>query len=103
MYAGRVVETAGTDDLFYRTRHPYTIGLLGALPRVEGEFRPLLPVEGSPPTLSRLPPGCAFHPRCRWAEGMCREAVPELRPVGAVRTACHRAEILPGGPVEAPG
>ena len=94
MYAGRVVETAGTDDLFYRTRHPYTIGLLGAVPRVEGEFSPLVPVEGAPPTLSRLPAGCAFHPRCGWAVPRCRSEVPELRAVGAVRSACHRAEDL---------
>ncbi|MEQ8813488.1 ABC transporter ATP-binding protein [Thalassobaculum sp.] len=94
MYAGRVVETAGTDDLFYRTRHPYTIGLLGAVPRVEGEFRPLVPVEGAPPTLSRLPAGCAFHPRCGWAIPRCQAEAPELRVVGAVHSACHRAEDL---------
>ena len=97
MYAGRVVETAGTDDLFYRTRHPYTIGLLGAVPRVEGEFRPLVPVEGAPPTLSRLPAGCAFHPRCGWAVERCRSELPELRAVGAVYSACHRAEDLGAG------
>jgi len=94
MYGGRVVETADTEDLFYRTRHPYTIGLLGASPRVEGEIRPLVPVEGAPPILSRLPPGCAFNPRCSWAQVRCREEAPVLRSVGAVRTACHRAEEL---------
>ena len=68
MYAGRIVERANVDELFYRSRHPYTIGLLGSLPRPDlDKDEPLTPVEGNPPSLLNLPPGCPFAPRCPMA------------------------------------
>ena len=63
MYAGRPVELGTTDDVFYDTRHPYTLGLLASLPRIDdtGTER-LVPIKGAPPSLIRVPTGCAFHP-----------------------------------------
>ncbi|MGK2308939.1 ABC transporter ATP-binding protein [Cutibacterium sp. V947] len=81
MYAGRIVERANVDELFYRSRHPYTIGLLGSLPRPDlDKDEPLTPVEGNPPSLLTLPPGCPFAPRCPMAVDACREAEPDLSP-----------------------
>jgi peptide/nickel transport system ATP-binding protein len=83
MYAGRIVESAPADALYARPRHPYTIGLLRSVPRLD---RPatekLVPIEGQPPDPLHLPSGCAFHPRCTFARDACRAAVPPLRPVG---------------------
>jgi oligopeptide transport system ATP-binding protein len=64
MYAGKFVEEALVDDLFQRPRHPYTIGLLQSIPRLDGAGQRLTPIEGQPPDLARLPTGCTFHPRC---------------------------------------
>jgi peptide/nickel transport system ATP-binding protein len=93
MYAGKPVETGSVDDIFYRPRMPYTLGLLGSLPRLDqSERQPLTPVEGSPPSLIDLPPGCPFAPRCPMKLGVCLELEPELdatRHPGH-RTACHR-------------
>ena len=102
MYAGEVVELGGVFDIFARPRHPYTIGLLGSLPRLDetGEER-LIPIAGAPPSLVHLPPGCAFHPRCGCARETCREASPALRPLGKTgQCRCHFAEELT--PVAAP-
>ncbi|TDD12931.1 ABC transporter ATP-binding protein [Nonomuraea diastatica] len=69
MYAGRCVEYGSTDDIFYRPEHPYTWGLLGSMPRLDREpTERLLPIKGSPPSLINVPEGCAFHPRCPFAE-----------------------------------
>ncbi|RJL10561.1 dipeptide ABC transporter ATP-binding protein DppD [Paracoccus siganidrum] len=76
MYAGAVVEQAGVLDLFDRTRHPYTRGLLASIPREGlGPDDRLVPIPGSVPPLSALPPGCAFAPRCPHARPACREPV----------------------------
>jgi oligopeptide/dipeptide ABC transporter ATP-binding protein len=96
MYAGRQAEVSTTDEVFYRTRHPYTLGLLASLPRVDdiGDD-PLVPIPGSPPSLVRKPSGCAFHPRCPFAlEPICTDEVPLLLPSGSQKhlSACHRAE-----------
>ncbi|HEY9523600.1 MAG TPA: ABC transporter ATP-binding protein, partial [Thermopolyspora sp.] len=65
MYAGRAVEVGSVDDTYYRPRMPYTMGLLDSVPRLdEGGSRPLVPIEGGPPSLAALPPGCPFQPRC---------------------------------------
>jgi oligopeptide/dipeptide ABC transporter ATP-binding protein len=99
MYAGRQVELGTTHEIFYETRHPYTLGLLASLPRLDdvGD-EPLVPIAGSPPSLIRTPSGCAFHPRCRFARlpGLCNEEVPALRLVAgdAHLSACHYAEEL---------
>lgn len=83
MYAGRLVETAPTDELYGSPKHPYTIGLLASVPRLDSERKETLRViKGLPPNLSRLPGGCAFHPRCSYAFDRCREETPALEQVG---------------------
>jgi peptide/nickel transport system ATP-binding protein len=103
MYAGKLVEIGTVDDVFYRPRMPYTLGLLGSLPRLdEGERRPLTPIEGQPPSLVALPPGCPFAPRCPLRIAKCVEVEPTLDALpnsGAGHSAaCHRS-----GEVEAHG
>ncbi len=83
MYAGKQVEYGTSDRVFYEPRHPYTWGLLASLPRHDvDEKGTLLPITGQPPSLINVPPGCAFHPRCPHARGLCREEVPGLHDVG---------------------
>jgi oligopeptide/dipeptide ABC transporter ATP-binding protein len=97
MYAGRQAELGTADEIFGRTRHPYSLGLLASLPRLDdtGEER-LLPIKGQPPSLLNRPPGCPFHPRCPFARDRCREEIPAFRVVDGVdhRSACHYAEEL---------
>ncbi|MFC2023237.1 ABC transporter ATP-binding protein [Chloroflexota bacterium] len=83
MYAGHAVEEAPVKDVYADPRHPYTIGLLGSLPRLD-EIREdkLASIEGLPPDLIGLPPGCPFEPRCVYAIDRCREETPQLEPVG---------------------
>ncbi|WP_435105289.1 dipeptide ABC transporter ATP-binding protein [Nocardiopsis synnemataformans] len=84
MYAGRPVETGRVDDIYYRSRMPYTMGLLGAVPRMDLEHQgALVPIKGTPPSLSDLPPGCPFAPRCPLARPECDLAEPELLTIGA--------------------
>ncbi len=87
MYAGKVVETAGVEDIFHRPRHPYTLGLLSSLARVDRRRTDRLnPIPGHPPSLIDVPPGCPFHPRCPLATAVCRQEMPPLapsEPVGA--------------------
>jgi len=82
MYAGYIVERAGVKDLYADPRHPYTIGLLGSLPRLD-EVRKerLTSIEGLPPDLISLPPGCPFAPRCSYRIDRCLEEMPPLEPV----------------------
>jgi peptide/nickel transport system ATP-binding protein len=97
MYAGRIVETGTVDEVFYGPRMPYTIGLLGAIPRIDDAGRrPLVPIEGSPPSLANMAPGCPFAPRCPLALQICREVEPELLAVAATghRAACHRSDEI---------
>ena len=97
MYAGKIMESGSVRDIFYRTRHPYTHGLLSCLPKISGEQSRLEPIPGSPPLLSARPKGCPFHPRCPMARDVCRVDEPALRPVDNVLTACHFAEQLRDG------
>ena len=94
MYAGRVVERATVEDLFDAPAHPYTIGLLASLPRLDqepGEHLDSIP--GQPPNASSLPPGCAFAPRCPLATETCRVEVPPVITVGdGHHAACHRLD-----------
>jgi peptide/nickel transport system ATP-binding protein len=79
MYAGKLVETGTTEEVFYRPRMPYTLGLLGSLPRLDQqEHERLTPIKGAPPSLLNLPPGCPFTPRCPLAEEICDREEPEL-------------------------
>ncbi len=83
MYAGRPVEQGSVDDIFYAPRMPYTIGLLGAVPRLDATNKePLATLKGNPPSVVNLPPGCPFVPRCPLAHSGCREREPELETVG---------------------
>ncbi len=104
MYAGRQAELGTTDEIFYESRHPYTLGLLASMPRLDDMgTEPLVPIAGSPPSLINRPSGCPFHPRCRFAEvpGICDETVPELIEIkGRHRSACHRTEHLADVTVE---
>jgi oligopeptide transport system ATP-binding protein len=82
MYAGKVVETAPTDELFANPRHPYTLGLLASVPRLDEErSSQLRTIEGAPPDLLKPPPGCPFMPRCAFARAICK-TMPPLDPVG---------------------
>jgi oligopeptide/dipeptide ABC transporter ATP-binding protein len=76
MYAGRFVEKAATRDIFKAPRHPYTIALINSVPRLDRKDERLYSIEGQPPSLTNLPPGCRFHPRCPNALEVCRERQP---------------------------
>jgi len=90
MYAGRIVETGTAREIYGDTRHPYTLGLLKSVPRLdEPRKEKLIPIEGMPPDLSSLPDGCSFRPRCTFAIDKCAEGAPALQAVGeAHRAAC---------------
>src|SRR3954469_14861251 len=97
MYAGRTAEIAAVDALFASSNHPYTLGLIGSLPKLDEANRELLrPIPGAPPSMLNPPPACAFHPRCAMAQPNCTTDTPELRLVGADGqvSACHYAEEL---------
>jgi len=91
MYAGRLAEAGPTSELLSSPRHPYTRGLLDALPHPEAGGAPLVPIGGSPPSLGLVPPGCPFHPRCPDAmAGRCEVDVPVEVTIGVGHvTACH--------------
>jgi peptide/nickel transport system ATP-binding protein len=92
MYAGRIVETGTTREIFSRPRHPYTIGLLNCLPSLRRGREPLTAIDGQPPDLASVPSGCAFTPRCALAEARCSETRPGLESAGAEHlVACLRA------------
>ncbi|HEX9435837.1 MAG TPA: oligopeptide/dipeptide ABC transporter ATP-binding protein, partial [Candidatus Limnocylindria bacterium] len=86
-----VVERASVDDLFYRPRHPYSVGLLRAVPNVSGALGSVASIAGSPPDLIDLPPGCTYSPRCPFAIDECRAAEPALL---AVDTPAHDARCI---------
>ncbi|SCG14292.1 peptide/nickel transport system ATP-binding protein [Micromonospora echinofusca] len=95
MYGGRAVEHGSVEQVLRRPQHPYTWGLLSSVPSLHGDAdADLVPIRGNPPSLINLPSGCAFHPRCRYADrngDRSRTEVPELRPAGAPGhlVACH--------------
>jgi peptide/nickel transport system ATP-binding protein len=93
MYGGRIVETGRVEEIFARPRHPYTIGLLRSLPRIDGAEERLVPISGQPPAPARMPSGCAFHPRCPIGRErtICAAEAPTLVAVGAAghASACH--------------
>ena len=88
MYAGRIVEIGPVREVIHTPAHPYTVGLMGAIPSMSGERERLLQIDGAMPRLGEIPEGCAFHPRCPQAWARCRRERPELMPVGASRAAC---------------
>jgi peptide/nickel transport system ATP-binding protein len=99
MYAGKAVETGTADEIFYRSRMPYTLGLLGSLPRLDVDSsEPLRPIPGSPPSLIGLPSGCPFTPRCPVAYERCTAEEPALLALTEDHSsACHRAAELQAG------
>jgi oligopeptide/dipeptide ABC transporter ATP-binding protein len=94
MYLGRIVELAPTEDLFHTPRHPYTRSLLDAAPVPDPSQSPGDFIEGEVADPANPPPGCAFHPRCPYAEDRCRSQEPELRQLDGRWVSCHRAEEL---------
>lgn len=98
MYAGRVVESAGVNDLYRDRRMPYTVGLLGSVPRLDAaQGTRLVPIPGAPPSLAGLAPGCPFAPRCPLVIDECLTAEPELLDVATDhRAACIRTELVTG-------
>jgi oligopeptide/dipeptide ABC transporter ATP-binding protein len=92
MYAGKFVESGTTDQVFAQPLHPYTIGLLNSVPRMDREAQDrLVPIEGQPPDLGRLDEGCAYRPRCRWAMEACALSQPPLTALGGgQQAACFR-------------
>jgi oligopeptide/dipeptide ABC transporter ATP-binding protein len=101
MYAGKSVEVGSVDDIYYQPRMPYTLGLLGSLPRLDAKgAERLTPIKGSPPSLVNLPVGCPFSPRCPMSRPHCEQEEPALREVGGGAdhvAACHYSEELAGG------
>jgi oligopeptide/dipeptide ABC transporter ATP-binding protein len=100
MYAGRIIERGSAREIYANPRHPYTLGLLRSVPRLDEPRRErLAPIEGQPPDLARLGPGCAFAPRCVFRVERCHREAPPLRPVDADShvSACWEAERV-GGP-----
>jgi oligopeptide/dipeptide ABC transporter ATP-binding protein len=90
MYAGKVVERAGVHSIYADPAHPYTKALLQSIPRVDRKGQTLASIEGLPPMLTRLPPGCSFHPRCGFARERCTTDPPPLYDVvGGRQSACH--------------
>jgi len=96
MYAGGIVELGSVYDIFYRPNHPYTLGLIHAVPTVTGDFEELVSIPGAPPDLIDPPDGCKFHPRCPYATERCRVEEPQLEPVldGGHLVACFHTDLV---------
>jgi oligopeptide/dipeptide ABC transporter ATP-binding protein len=96
MYAGRIVETGTAADIFTRPGHPYTIGLMASVPRLDlPRSVRLVPIEGQPPDLARLDKACSYRPRCRFAIERCAQSFPPLEAMGqGHRAACFRKHEL---------
>ncbi len=111
MYAGRIVETGTTTDIFARPQHPYTVGLLRSIARSDRDAgAPVAAIPGHPPDPHNVPDGCPFAPRCAWKLDVCEHDVPPLRagdpPVPQQRFACHNPvtseEAAAGRPLRTP-
>ena len=96
MYAGKIVEEGSAAQVYHNPRHPYTIGLLSSVPRMDQHRgQRLVPIEGQPPDLTRLDNGCAYRPRCHWAVDRCANEIPPLEHVGdGQKAACFRSHEL---------
>ena len=96
MYAGRVVESGISKEVYHNPRHPYTLGLLHSVPRLDEPRKAKLdPIEGQPPDLANLPQGCSFKPRCKFSRDLCARESPKLRDLGAGHlSACWMEDLL---------
>ena len=97
MYAGKIVETGSLEDIFDHTAHPYTIGLFHSIPSLEKDTHRLQPIAGLMPDPANLPSGCAFHPRCPYADDLCSQQEPsairaEPRPSVPLPCDCDRVK-----------
>lgn len=95
MYGGRIVERGATADIIARPAHPYTIGLMNSVPSAKMKGKALNTITGSPPVLTSMPTGCAFHPRCTRATDLCRDQEPDnVHLPGDRQSACHFAREI---------
>ena len=92
MYAGKIIETGDVDDMFYRPRHPYTLGLLRSIPTLASRREDLEPISGAPPDLISPARGCSFAPRCGFATAKCEESQPPLLETDSTHAACWHAD-----------
>jgi peptide/nickel transport system ATP-binding protein len=92
MYAGRVAEIGPVQQVIHQPAHPYTVGLMGAIPAMDEDRERLTQIDGAMPRLTAIPAGCAFNPRCPRVFQRCRQERPGLLPSGATRSACWLAE-----------
>ncbi|MDJ0765579.1 MAG: ABC transporter ATP-binding protein [Myxococcota bacterium] len=101
MYAGEIVEVAPTETLLATSRHPYTLGLLGSIPNLDGTVVPLEPIPGQVPNLEDLPTGCVFHPRCAFCQPICHTEHPNLEQVAGTahmaRCWLNDPDVCPNG------
>ncbi|MEL4179498.1 ABC transporter ATP-binding protein [Roseateles sp. PN1] len=93
LYAGRVVEVGPVAEVIHHPAHPYTAGLMGAIPAMDEDRERLLQIDGAMPRLNAIPTGCAYNPRCPQVFERCRSERPELRPVGQTQAACWLSEV----------
>ncbi|MBY5827143.1 ABC transporter ATP-binding protein [Rhizobium leguminosarum] len=99
LYSGRIAERGEVDDVFSVPRHPYTAGLLAAIPAINTDRSRLHVIDGTPPSIRARPPGCQFQPRCPISIPICKDRTPEFRWHGASMVACHRSaevELIKG-------
>jgi oligopeptide/dipeptide ABC transporter ATP-binding protein len=96
MYAGKIVEMGTAEQVYHNPRHPYTVGLLASVPRMDQHRgKRLVPIEGQPPDLTRLDSGCSYRPRCRWAVDRCASEFPPLEDLGDNQVAaCWRVQEM---------
>jgi oligopeptide transport system ATP-binding protein len=99
MYGGCIIEEASVNDLFANPSHPYTVGLIGSLPRVDGKQQGrLFSIEGQPPVLYQKPHSCPFAPRCKWVMERCWKENPALDPISDEHRVACWVDIKTGGP-----
>ena len=96
MYAGKIVETGTAEEIYHNPKHPYTIGLLKSVPRLDEAMKTRLdPIDGMPPDLVNLPAGCSFAPRCKYSNDNCLQETPTLNTVAGIHmSACLRFKEL---------
>ena len=101
LYGGRIMEQGSAESIFYRPTHPYTVGMLGAVPRLEEGSQTLVAIPGAPPNMARLPPGCPFSERCGLADVHCHSTMPALLPYSVPATPPATSAVLPSEPSSA--